>query len=355
MPESKGIAFGGNNGTWQDAPISRATSGLETLFNTFRVWGYKTTDTDAAGPSAPQLVMDGYKVEYSAASTGSTATNTTGWEYVGINNPNLSSAQSIKFWDYSATSYRFFGYSPFEAKATTTATAGESKSISFPFAYTDQATAKSIPYISELWYKNSSYGNCVTLTFAPIIAKVRFKFTYPKNTKSIDISDIQFCDSRFIADPSSATTPLRGNIVATYPITGKPSSQTPTFSWSPSTSEGSAEASTGALIFSTPYEEESEAIHILNDPKLYGKWYYVPPMSMIPFTQGPYTISATIDGNPISTTVPEEFMQWKTGYQYTYIFKITEAGTIIAFSNLQVEEWRPGTNIENQGSGTAGW
>ena len=357
VPESKGIAFGGNNGTWQDAPISRATSGLETLFTTFRVWGYKTTATDAAGPSAPQLVMDGYKVEYSAASKGSTATNTTGWEYVGINNPNLSSTQSIKFWDYSATSYRFFGYSPFEAKATTTATgtASESKSISFPFAYSDQATAKSIPYISELWYNNSSYGNCVTLTFAPIIAKVRFKFTYPKNTKSIDIRDIQFCDSRFIADPSSATTPLRGNIVATYPITGKPSSQTPTFSWSPSTSEGSTEASTGALILTTPYEEESDAIHILNDPKLYGKWYYVPPMSMIPFTQGPYTISATIDGNPISTTVPEEFMQWKAGYQYTYIFKITEAGTIIAFSNLQVEEWRPGTNIENQGSGTVGW
>ena len=83
VPESKGIAFGGNNGTWQDAPTSRATSGLETIFNTFRVWGYKTTATDAAGPSAPQLVMDGYKVEYSAASTGSTATNTTGWEYVG--------------------------------------------------------------------------------------------------------------------------------------------------------------------------------------------------------------------------------------------------------------------------------
>lgn len=358
MPDSKGIAFGGNNGTWQDAPTSRATPGLETLFNTFRVWGYKTTATDAAGPSSPQLVMDGYKVEYSAASTGSTTTNTTGWEYVGINNPNLSSAQSIKFWDYSATSYRFFGYSPFGAKATTTATgtAGESKSISFPFAYSDQATAKSIPYISELWYANSSYGNCVTLTFAPIIAKVRFKFTYPKNTKSIDISDIQFRDSRFIADPTTATTPLRGNIVATYPITGEPSSQTPTFSWSaPSTSEGSTEASTGQLILTTPYEEESDAIHILNDPKLYGKWYYVPPMSMIPFTQGPYTISATIDGNPISTTVPEEFMQWKAGYQYTYIFKITEAGTIIAFSNLQVEEWRPGTSIENQGSGTAGW
>ena len=37
VPESKGIAFGAN-GTWQDAPTTRATNtGLETLFTSFRV------------------------------------------------------------------------------------------------------------------------------------------------------------------------------------------------------------------------------------------------------------------------------------------------------------------------------
>lgn len=352
-----GIAFGGNNGTWQDAPTSRGSEiGLENMFKSFRVWGFKTTAKDE---TEPQVVIDGYNVEYKLGGAGTTTTNTADWEYVGLTNKNSSTPQTIKYWDYSASSYRFFAYTPANANITPSKSATNSTqaadAFSIPFTYNKDATGKDVPYISELWYNKSSYGNCVTLTFAPIIAKVRFKFTYPKNTKSIDIRDIQFCDSRFIADPTTATTPLRGNIIATYPITGNPSSQTPTFSWSPSTSEGSTEASTGALIFTTPYEEESEAIHILNDPKLYGKWYYVPPMSMIQFTQGPYTIKATIDGTPISTTVPEEFMQWKAGYQYTYIFKITEAGTIIAFSNLQVEEWRPGTNIENQGSGTAGW
>lgn len=356
-PQLMGIAFGGNNGTWQDAPTSRGSEiGLENMFKSFRVWGFKTTAKDE---TEPQVVIDGYNVEYKLGGAGTTTTNTADWEYVGLTNKNSSTPQTIKYWDYSASSYRFFAYTPANANITPSKSATNSTqaadAFSIPFTYNKDATGKDVPYISELWYNNSSYGNCVTLTFAPIIAKVRFKFIYPKNTKSIDIRDIQFCDSRFIADPTTATTPLRGNIIATYPITGNPSSLTPTFSWSPSTSEGSTEASTGALIFTTPYEEESDAIHILNDPKLYGKWYYVPPMSMIQFTQGPYTIKATIDGTPISTTVPEEFMQWKAGYQYTYIFKITEAGTIIAFSNLQVEEWRPGTNIENQGSGTAGW
>ena len=360
VPESKGIAFGGNNGTWQDAPTSRATSGLETIFNTFCVWGYKTTATDAAVPSSPQLVMDGYKVVFNTGSTGTTATNTTGWEYVGINNPNLSSAQTIKYWDYSATSYRFFGYSPFEAKATTsksaTGTANEKKTISFPFAYSDNATAKNIPYISELWFSKESYGSCVTLTFAPFIAKVRFKFSYPEGADAVVIKDIQFRDSRFLADPTTATTPLRGTITATYPLQGIPTSSSPTLSWTTTdTAEGSSASSTGPLILTIPYEEEGDRIHNVSDKSLYGKWYYVPPFNAIPYSQGAYTITANIDGRYASATVPEEFMQWKAGYQYTYIFKITETGTVINFSDLQVEKWLTGSNIDNNGSGTEDW
>lgn len=368
VPESKGIAFGGNNGTWQDAPISRATSGLETLFNTFRVWGYKTTATDAAGPSVPQLVMDGYKVEYSAASTGSTATNTTGWEYVGITNKNSSTPQTIKYWDYSASSYRFFAYTPADAnitpsKSATNTTLG-ADAFSIPYTYNKNATAKDVPYISELWYGDNTassalYGKCVTMKFSPLIAKVRFKFSYPANTKKIVINDIKFRDSRFIDNTSAANTPLKGTITATYPLTGAPSSMTPQFAWQTSSDTDA----TGLILFDTPYEEASDAIHILTDNTKYGKWYYVPPFNIVasttdptkPYQQGAYTITANIDGNMTSATVPAEYMQWKAGYQYTYIFKITEAGSIIAFSNLLVEEWLPGASIENNGNGTAGW
>ena len=326
------IAFGGNSGTWQDAPTSRATraTGLETLFTTFRVWGYKTT-----GDNTTQTVMNGYTVAHA-----------TDWDYVGINN------QTIKYWDYSASNYRFFAYTPADASITTT----ENNTFNIPYTYSPTATATDVPYISELWFADNTqathpYGSCVTLTFSPLIAKVRFKFTYPDGTDAITVKDIQFRDSRFVDTPSAADTPLSGTLTTTYPLTGIPPTATPDFGWAPSTDTDSK----GQLLLTIPYEDASDAIHILNDPTQYNKWYYVPPLSTIGYEQGPYTVNARINGKESAATVPSQFMQWKAGYQYTYIFKITNANNDITFADLQVEQWLPGTGIENKGSGTEGW
>ena len=362
VPESKGIAFGGNNGTWQDAPTTRATNtGLETLFTSFRVWGYKTV-SDVSALSSSQIVMDGYKVLFTQGSAGNTASNTADWEYVGIENPLLTTPQTIKYWDHSATSYRFFAYSPFRSDVTVTtpSTADPNVSLSFPFEYSDAATATSSPYTSRLWLATPSsdvtsatspaYGSCVTLTFAPIIAKVRFRFTYPNGTKSVTMRNIQFSDSRFLDDASKADTPLRGTITATYPLTGIPSSQQPVITMA----SASADA-TGQILLTVPYEEPSDAVHILKDPTLYQKWYYVPPLANIPYEQGAYTITANISGKKVSATVPAQYMQWKAGYKYTYIFKLSDVGDNITFADLQVEQWLPGAEIKNNGNGTQEW
>ena len=356
------IAFGGANGTWQDAPTTRTTNtGLETLFPSFRVWGYKTV-SDVSALSSSQIVMDGYKVVFTQGSAGNTASNTADWEYVGIENPMLSIPQTIKYWDHSATSYRFFAYSPFRSDVTVTtpSTSDPNVSLSFPFEYSDAAKATSSPYASRLWLATPSsngtsasspaYGSCVTLTFAPIIAKVRFRFTYPNGTKSVTMRNIQFGDSRFLDDSSKADTPLRGTITATYPLTGIPSSQHPVITMA----SASADA-TGQILLTVPYEEASDAVHILKDPTLYQKWYYVPPLANIPYEQGAYTITANISGKKVSATVPAQYMQWKAGYQYTYIFKLSDVGDNITFADLQVEQWLPGTEIKNDGNGTQEW
>ena len=161
--------------------------------------------------------------------------------------------------------------------------------------------------------------------------------------------NIQFSDSRFLDDPSKADTPLRGTIIATYPLTGIPSSQQPVITMASASTDA-----TGQILLTVPYEEPSDAVHILKDPTLYQKWYYVPPLANIPYEQGAYTITANISGKKVSATVPAQYMQWKAGYQYTYIFKITEAGTVISFSNLQVEKWKESAPIQNTG-GTGGW
>lgn len=375
------ISFGGNSGAWQDAPSSRSPqrasrasgyNGLESLYTTFRVWGYKTT---AANATQQQLVMDGYKVAYITDGAGSTESNTNGWEYVGISNEKLTTAQTIKFWDYSATSYRFFGYSPFTAKATVANTTSLSDGVStpvvqvsFPFEYSDAATATSIPYTTDLWLAQGSssstgssadgvstpvarYGSCVTLTFAPIISKVRFRFTYPDGTDEITMTDIKFCDSRFIDSPETADTPLSGNITVAYPLTGTPKGTTPLFSWTTATGTNT----TGRLLLTTPYEEKNASLHITPQVAEYEKWYYVPPLNIVPYEQSSYTVSARINGQQKTAVVPSAFMQWKAGYQYTYIFKINDADASITFTDLQVEQWLPGTNFDNQGSGTEQW
>lgn len=350
MPEPQygSISFGGNSGSWQDAPISRAgETGLETISTSFRVWGYKNTGGNHTdGFTDAQNVMNGYIVNWTQAEgTGS-------WEYTGIRNEELQTTQTIKFWDYSATSYRYFAFSPANAKVTTTLlakdgsttthlTAATQTSFSIPFEYKEDAKSGTTPYVSDLWLSDNQnfgdekkYGSCVKLTFAPIVAKVRIKFNYPENIK-VAITGISF-------QTKAGEVPTAGNIHINYPITG--TGTAPTYSWETT--------QTGIINLSIPYEEDTDSNHQTTERK---KWYFVPPSGNTTNTkQGDYLITATIDGKKSTATIPAEYMQWKAGYQYTYIFKITEAGTVISFSNLLVEKWKESAPIQNTG-GTGGW
>ena len=350
-PQYGSISFGGNSGSWQDAPISRAgETGLETIATSFRVWGYKNTEGNKTdGFTNPQNVMNGYIVNWKQPKTGETGS----WEYTGIENDELKTTQTIKFWDYSATSYRYFAFSPANAKVTTTLLSEDGStannlntatqtSFSIPFEYKEDATSSTTPYISDLWlsdnqnFENKKYGECVKLTFAPIIAKVRFKFNYLKDTK-ISITDIVF------KNINDAHSPIKGNIIVSYPITGTGTKAS--YKWE------TTETGTEPLKFTIPYEEDADLNHQATERK---KWYYVPPLGDSDTPQGAYIITATIDGKKSTATIPAEYMQWKAGYQYTYIFKITEAGTVISFSNLLVEKWTESAPIQNSG-GTGGW
>lgn len=357
-PQQGSISFGGNSGSWQDAPTSRAgETGLETIEKSFRVWGYKNTGGNHTdGFTDPQKVMDGYIVNWNQPATGGTGS----WDYTGIRNEELQTTQTIKFWDYSATSYRYFAFSPENAEVKTTllqeggnstsqagTTSAEGStnqtdkaskvSFQIPFQYNESAKSSSTPYISDLWLSDNQnfgddkkYGACVKLTFAPIVTKVRIIFKYPENITNISIKDISF-------KQTAGDVPTAGNICITYPITGTETQ--PVYSWKTT--------QTGIINLSVPYEEEADKIHLTEER---GKWYFVPPIG----EQGTYTMTATINGKTSTAIIPKEYMQWKAGYQYTYIFKITEAGTVISFTNLQVEKWKESAPIQNTG-GTVGW
>lgn len=360
-----GIAFGGNSGKWQEAG-SRAWSqigsragegetGLETLFSSFRVWGYKTKidspQEGGNGTAVIQKVMEGYLVDWDKA--------TNGWEYIGKQNTFLNTTQTIKYWDYSASSYRFmtYAYNDKTTKVTASTDANfNNTTFRIPYAFSNDATSTTTPYISELWVSNNQstgqnkYGDQVKLTFAPLIAKVRFKFKYTEGQES-EITEISFKDSRWQKDATGklqwttaneAITPIEGTIVISYPL-----SETNTQvlkSWE--------NIKAGLLELTIPYEEENDPIH---QTDTYQKWYYMPPMDIAKYTQGTYIITANVNGNPVSATVDSEYTQWKAGCQYTYTFKISETNTSISFAEVQVEQWRENGVLDNNGNGTTDW
>lgn len=364
-----GIAFGGNSGNWQEAGsrtgaqtgsrTGEGETGLETLFSSFRVWGFKAKtagsgdgqQADGNGTAAIQKVMDGYLVDWDKA--------TSGWEYIGKTNTFLNTTQTIKYWDYSASSYRFMAYAyNDETKEVTASTDADLSKTTFsiPYAFSSEATSTTTPYISELWTSNNQsssqhkFGDQVKLTFAPLIAKVRFKFKYAEGQKP-EITEISFKDSRWQKDatgklqwPASegTTTPTAGNIVISYPLSETNTDVSKT--WNSGT--------TGPLELTIPYEEETDPIHQTN---IYQKWYYMPPMDIANYKQGSYTITAKVNGNPVSAIVSSDYTQWKAGFQYTYTFKISETNTSISFAEVQVEQWRENGVLDNNGNGTKDW
>lgn len=109
------INFGGEAGK-----ITRATSNTGTpqkmLDGQFKVYGVKITN----GTISHNVFPDYYVWDVADKNTTS---NTNGWEYVGENGASnlgtgkitLAKNQTIKYWDYSATEYRFVAGSPIAA------------------------------------------------------------------------------------------------------------------------------------------------------------------------------------------------------------------------------------------------
>lgn len=343
------ISFSSTGINWHEGETSSRATGLETQFNDFQVYGYKNT-TNSGGK---QIVMNAYKVQWDE--------ETDGWKYILPNYNN----QQMKIWDFGAKSYRFFAVAPYidyeQNSHGTTYEPSTDGTYTFTTKYDfdNQESAKNTPYFSELWYSlkgatNESntmpkIGEQVKLVFSPVIAKVRFRFTFATGVKAI-VTEPKFQDTRWVN--STPNTPMQWDITVKYPtikdaktqesslLVDKSTIPQASFSLSPTSGY-----STGKFFFDTPFTDDNQ------------KWYYVPPMADAPeeHKNNPFVLTAKIDGHEDTAIVPADYMQWKAGNQYTYVFKVLEAGTNIIFDGIEVEKWERNTPIDNQGHGTGGW
>lgn len=360
---NKAINFSGNAGK-----ITRATSNTgspaEMLDYQFKIYGVKK-ESDGNLKS----VFVNYSVWDAAANT--TTSNTKGWEYVGTkegatygtSNISLDKDQTIKFWDYSASEYRFVAGSPISAFTYDVPVANESKEIKSatikglaghinPNNSGTALTTNPVYIADPIIVPKANYNNAVQFSFKRQQAMVRVGFyeTIPGYT----ITEINFYD----ADGNVQTIPgtdgntSKGTNIILYSGTedyfagGNNVEGTINYIWTGTTPSYTYAYTKGLTNSKNWYAGKLETLATTSTESvkaLYGtdadmstKGYF----TVLPtptateaapiFIKCDYTLTSTdYSGETIKVTgataaVPAAFSKWEANTMYTYIFKISD-------------------------------
>ena len=352
------INFGGDAGK-----ITRATKNEGTpqqmLDGQFLVYGVKkTSETQLVSVFPNYYVWD--------VEAKNTTSNTNGWEYVGDADADqlgtgkikLTKKQTIKYWDYSASEYRFVAGSPINAFSFDVPVTSASKDIKSATVKTlaghinpneaGPALETNPVYIAApvKVAKEDGYQKPVTFTFQRQQSMVRVGLyeTIPGYT----ITDIKFYD----ADGTTATS---SNIILTsatdnYFVGGSKVTGTVTYDWTTATpSYTYAYKETDLTKSKNWYAGKLEdGVHAKTSSEptvatLYGTdkdmsttgYFTVLPTPTATTASAilikcDYTLTADdLSGETIKVTgataaIPAAYSKWAPNTRYTYLFKISE-------------------------------
>ena len=331
------------------------------LNNNFVVFGYKTM----TGPTT-QTVFQNYQANYVTNTAHTTTSNSANWEYVGYKNLPVGVStdvgvtafsaltgsgqanetaidQTIKYWDYSATNYKFFAYSLGTGKSGPTYAKASALTNSPSDSYTlegDQDQLASC-YISELLTIDDPDGSTPTevdLRFLSIKSKLQLGFyeTIPgysvKNLKFYATSAAGSSTTTPALYAGSSTLPKAGTYTVTFDSNGKP-----LLAWEAAASDGSQENvtfETTLTDYETPEYKEASADYLGRASNEATK---TAVKDVLPYADGAdltlkvdYTLVSrdgtgeTIEAVGATAVVPAAFTKWKPNYKYTYLFKISD-------------------------------
>lgn len=359
------INFGGDTGK-----ITRATStdnaAAELLENNFVVVGFKGSNEDAANNE--NYAFDHYNVNFKEGSAFSTESNRAGWEYVNqkmeVKGIDASLAQSgatqqtIKYWDHSCASYDFIAFSMGKKDAAskyatpTHVDKGHLKDA----AYTLSGNVNTLSecYISDMkTVTEPNYNKTpVSMSFRHLACKVRMALF--EIVPGYVISDVKFYD----ATSTTATADPEGTLIGNFNNSGTLTVYFPTTGTKHATEKDYNKAhvkftasttagETGVLNFkkfgAVNYNNQVEGTipagktylsQNAAEPSYCGAGY----QNVLPSEGAASAITLRIDYKLTSVdgsnetinvkgataTVPAQYTEWKSGYAYTYIFKISQ-------------------------------
>ena len=371
---NRSISFGmGTPGiTRADKAGSAAASDLS---NQFYVYAIKKESTDGAGNvGTGNLVFNNYVVKW-VDNSYSTTSNTKGWEYVGYTlsakeqtnvTPNGGTvSQTIKYWDYGAPDYTFYAFSALpadiEGDKVTVAKVQDQKTTDEP-AHTVYDNGYTVTLaadadLDKLFFAErinigktsntdrsqvNKYGGNVTFRFHNMATKVRvamyetvpgYSVTIKKFSVDNDGTNPAFGDmedvvtANFAANLQNCVTGTAGTMTVKYVATAGTTQNHPTVSFS-GTKANVLTLGTNLAVGKELGTSTTEATFDKSDKA----WTSVFPNETNAQNlklKLSYTLTAPVTGEKIEITdktaeIPAQYLQWKPGYAYTYIFKITD-------------------------------
>lgn len=359
------INFGGDTGK-----ITRATSTGKTaadlLENNFVVVGFKGSKTDAANNE--NYAFDHYNVNFKDGSAFSTESNRAGWEYVNQDmnvkgtKPAASlaqggaSQQTIKYWDHSCKSYDFIAFSMGKKDAAseyaTPTHVDKDNLATAAYTLTGDVNTLSECYISDMKTVTEPNYNktSVSMSFRHLASKVRMALF--EIVPGYVISDVKFYD----ATDDTATANPEGTLIGNFNNSGTLTVYFPTTGTDNASEKDynkahvkftATEGENGVLNFkkfgAVNYKNQAEGTISAGTtylsqnaatPSYCGAGY----QNVLPSEGAASAITLRIDYKLTSAdgsketinvkgataTVPAEYTEWKSGYAYTYIFKISQ-------------------------------
>lgn len=359
------INFGGDTGK-----ITRATTkgnaAADLLENNFVVVGFKGSKTDAANNET--YAFDHYNVNFKDGSAFSTESNRAGWEYVNqdmkVKGADKSLAQSgasqqtIKYWDHSCASYDFIAFSMGKkdaaSKYATPTHVDKANLATAAYTLTGDVNTLSECYISDMkTVQEKDYNKTsVSMSFRHLASKVRMALF--EIVPGYVISDV-----KFYTDPTSTTTDNTegtligefnnsGTLTVFFHTTGIDHAAEKDYNkahvrFTKSTTAGETGVLNHKGFGAVNYNNQAEGMipagktylsQNAAEPSYCGAGY----QNVLPSEGAASAITLRIDYKLTSVdgsketinvkgataTVPAEYTEWKSGYAYTYIFKISQ-------------------------------
>lgn len=328
-----------------------------TLQDQFIVYATKHADTENGTTANDKVAFQNYVVEYTDNTAGKTTSNTHNWEYVGITpyatgvTPTVSS-QGIKYWDYSAAGgYTFYGIASKadiagnKVTITKTTTGSTVYDKGYSVVIKDGANLNQLFVADRLPVAKTNFGQPVTLKFRNFGARVRVGFYETVPGYKVHINNFYYADgagaavttfaamddantTNFAAALQNIKTDATSNTmtVSYYNGTNGPENQV---KLAASTVTYNYTLTLGTGVFAT-YLNTSAANPTWD--KTDGAYTTVYPLEAnsnpmllkIDYTLIPEDGSdGNIEVKNANVVVPTQYVQWKSNYAYTYLFKIS--------------------------------